>query len=66
MPPSSSEIFASRSPPTRAISRPTDVVALGYKHASRDFLFELGFVEDYNQQRNEADITLFAELGWSW
>jgi hypothetical protein len=48
-----------------SLSRPTDVVILGWKHRSAGgFLFDLGLVEDYNQQRNESDITLFLELGW--
>jgi hypothetical protein len=48
------------------ISRPTDVFVLGYRHLSQTSLFELGLVEDYNQQRNEADITFFIEWGWRW
>lgn len=49
-----------------AISRPTDVLGFGYKHQGDAFLFELGSLEDYNQQRNEADITFYFELGWRW
>ena len=49
-----------------AISRQTDVSVWGYKHQSDLMLLELGFIEDYNQQRNESDITLYFELGWQW
>jgi Protein of unknown function (DUF3187) len=48
------------------ISRPTDVFVFGYKHLSRTFLFEIGGIEDYNQQRNEADITFYFSTGWRW
>lgn len=48
------------------LSRPTDVMALGYKYASPNALFQIGFLEDYNQQRNEADITGFLEWGGRW
>ena len=48
------------------ISRQTDSGIMGYKHKSDGFLFELGIIEDYNQQRNEADITVYFELGWEW
>ena len=48
------------------ISRSTDVFVLGYKYLSRTFLFELGGIEDYNQQRNESDITLYFSTGWRW
>lgn len=49
-----------------AISRQTDVLVLGYKRIAKGFLFELGTIEDYNQQRNESDITFFIEVGWQW
>ncbi len=48
------------------MSRPTDVLVFGYKHLSRTFLFELGGIEDYNQQRNESDISFYFSLGWRW
>jgi Protein of unknown function (DUF3187) len=48
------------------ISRPTDVLVAGYKHLSPGFLFETGFIEDYNQQRDESDITLYFSTGWRW
>ncbi len=49
------------------LSRSTDVGVIGYKHVSRGgFLFELGTIEDYNQQRNESDITFYFELGARW
>jgi len=48
-----------------SLSRSTDVVTMGWKHRSAGgFQFDLGLVEDYNQQRNESDITFFLELGW--
>jgi hypothetical protein len=47
------------------ISRPTDVMVLGYKHVG-SWLFELGTLEDYNQQRNESDITFYFQTGWRW
>ncbi|HKI98313.1 MAG TPA: DUF3187 family protein [bacterium] len=48
------------------ISRPTDVMVVGYKHLTQSFLFETGAIEDYNQQRNESDITLYFSLGSRW
>ena len=48
------------------LSRPTDVLGVGYKHATADGTFQIGFLEDYNQQRNEADITGFLEWGGRW
>ena len=48
------------------ISRNTDVGVLGIKHRAGGFQWEVGANEDYNQERNEADITLFFELGWTW
>jgi Protein of unknown function (DUF3187) len=47
------------------ISRPTDVLVLGYRHVGT-WVVQLGTIEDYNQQRNEADITFFLELGVRW
>ncbi|MEE8436439.1 MAG: DUF3187 family protein [bacterium] len=44
----------------------TDVGILGFKTRGDGFLFEIGMIEDYNQQRNEADITFYFELGWEW
>lgn len=48
------------------ISRPTDVFALGYKHLRDGFLFNFGFVEDYNSSQNETDVVALLELGWQW
>ena len=44
----------------------TDVGTLGFKHRGENFLSEFGFVEDYNQQLNEADITFYLEMGAAW
>ena len=44
----------------------TDVGIIGFKSHGDGFLFEIGLIEDYNQQRNEADITFYFELGWEW
>ena len=49
-----------------ALASQTDVGILGFKTSGDGFLFEIGMIEDYNQQRNEADITLYFELGWEW
>ncbi len=48
------------------ISRPTDVVVMGWKHQRDGFKFDLGFVEDLNAQENETDIALFFSFGWKW
>lgn len=49
-----------------SLASQTDVGILGFKTRGDSFLFEIGLIEDYNQQRNEADITLYFELGWEW
>ena len=49
-----------------SLASQTDVGILGFKTHGDGFLFEIGMVEDYNQQRNEADITFYFELGWEW
>ncbi len=48
------------------ISRPTDVVVMGWKHKRDGFLFNLGLMEDLNAQQNETDIVLFLDFGWQW
>lgn len=49
-----------------SLASQTDVGILGFKHLANGFLFEIAMIEDYNQQRNEADITFYLELGWEW
>lgn len=49
-----------------SLATQTDVGVIGFKHLGDGFLYEFGMVEDYNQQRNEADITFYLELGWEW
>ena len=48
------------------ISRPADVVSLGYKHAGPRFRMDLGISEDYNSADNTTDVLLFLDLGWRW
>jgi hypothetical protein len=48
------------------ISRPADVVSLGYKYAGPGFRMDLGLSEDYNSADNTTDILLFLDLGWRW
>lgn len=49
-----------------SISRQTDVAVMGYKFRGETYLFELGAIEDYNQQRNESDISFYFEWGGAW
>ena len=48
------------------LSRPTDVMTAGYRFQGSEVGFDLGFVEDLNQNQNETDIILFTELSWQW
>lgn len=48
------------------LSRSTDVTMFGYKVNDHNWLWEWGLIEDYNQERNAADITLYFEMGWEW
>jgi hypothetical protein len=48
------------------LSQPTDLLQLGYKHRGKVFHSEVGLSEDYNQGHNEADFTLYLNLGWQW
>lgn len=48
------------------LSRPTDVLTTGYRFQGSSVGFDLGFVEDLNQNQNETDIILFTELSWQW
>lgn len=66
---SQTSIFSSENIQTNldyGLATQTDVGILGLKSYGDGFLFEIGMVEDYNQQRNEADITFYLELGWEW
>jgi hypothetical protein len=48
------------------ISGFTDVLVMGYQSHAGGTLLEYGLIEDYNQLRNEADITFYFEVGWRW
>jgi hypothetical protein len=48
------------------ISRPADIVSLGYKYAGPGFRMDLGVSEDYNSADNTTDVLLFLDLGWRW
>lgn len=48
------------------ISRPTDVLTLGHRFQGDTFGFDVGMVEDFNQNQNETDIILFLEMHWQW
>ncbi len=48
------------------LSRPTDVLVLGHKFQGDRFGFDVGLVEDFNQNQNETDIILFLQTGWTW
>ena len=48
------------------ISRPSDLLTIGYKHGGKGFQFSAGLVEDINSSFNESDIAFILELGWQW
>ncbi len=47
-------------------SLPSDVILAGFKGNARGWFWEIGTLEDYRQNRNEADITFFGEIGKEW
>lgn len=57
-------VFAN--PKDFGLSKNTDISVWGYRYASDTNQFEVGFIEDYYQNRNELDISLYFELGWQW
>ena len=47
-------------------SNSTDAAVVGYKGWWKDWFFEIGFVEDFNQVGNETDIVIYFEGGMKW
>ena len=47
-------------------SKQTELSSVGYKYGRTGFQFTAGFTEDLNSTQNEADITIFVELGWKF
>jgi hypothetical protein len=47
-------------------SKQTELTSGGYKFGKDGFQFMAGFTEDLNSTQNEADISLFMELGWKY
>lgn len=47
-------------------SKQTELSSLGYKHGGKGFQFSAGLSEDLNSTQNEADISLYLELGWKF
>lgn len=47
-------------------SKQTELSSVGYKLGGKGFQFTAGISEDLNSTQNEADISLFLELGWKF
>lgn len=47
-------------------SKPSELSSVGFKHGRNGLQLAVGFTEDVNSTLNEADISLFLELGWQF